>query len=128
MSMITATLIALALTLGYLVAVGLSLAITFSVAKAAPAFIVKDHLLKTGYKLFQALVWLVAVAVGSYLSALAAEAVMRPWLVGGLLAVLLVFVLWANTWEARQRGLGHQLLMTILTLVGVSTGYYLALR
>ena len=126
--MITATLTALALILGYLVAVGLSMAVTFSVARAAPAFLVKDHLLKTGYKLFQALVWLVAVTAGSYLSALAAEVVMRPWLVGGLLAALLVFILWANTWEVRQRGLGHQLLMTTSTLVGVGAGYYLALR
>lgn len=126
--MITATLTALALILGYLVAVGLSMAVTFSVAKVAPSFMVKDHLLKTGYKLFQALVWLVAVTVGSSLSALVAEVMMRPWLVEGLLAALLVSVLWANTWEVRQRGLGHQLLMTAFTIAGVGTGYYLALR
>jgi hypothetical protein len=126
--MITGTLIALALILGYLVAVGLSMAVTFGVTKAAPEFVASDHMLKTGYRLFQAVDWTACVIVGSYLSALVASITIRPWFVGGLLAALLVLVLWINTWEVRQRGLGHQLLMSAATVAGVGAGYYLALR
>jgi hypothetical protein len=126
--MITGTLIVLALLLGYLVAVGLAMAVTFGVAKAAPDFIASDHMLKTGYRLFQVVTWTTCVIVGSYLSALVASTTMRPWLVGGLLATLLLLVLWSNTWEVRQRGLGHQLLMSAATIAGAGAGYYLALR
>jgi len=126
--MITGTLIVLALLLGYLVAVGLSMAVTFGVTRAAPEFVANDHMLKTGYKFFQAVDWTACVIVGSYLSALVASITIRPWFVGGLLAALLVLVLWSNTWEMRQRGLGHQLLMSVATVAGVGAGYYLALH
>jgi hypothetical protein len=53
---------------------------------------------------------------------------MRSWLIGGLLAALLILVLWTNTWEMRQRGLGYQLLMSAVTVAGVGAGSYLALR
>ena len=126
--MITATLIAFAVLLGYFVTVGLSMAVTFSFTRTAPGFVVKDHLLRTRYKLFQALVWLMCVIVGSFLSALLAELVQNPWLVGALFATVLILVLWGNTWEARQRGLWHQLFLSALTGAGVGAGYYLALH
>lgn len=126
--MIAGTLIAVALILGYLVAVGLSMMVAFGITKAAPNFVVKDFRLKTAYKLVQELVWLLGVTAGAYLSALVAGTIMRPWLVGTLLASVLVIVPWTNTWEARQRGLGHQFLMSLLAVAGVVAGYYLALR
>ena len=125
--MLSATLIAVALILGYLVAVGLSMMVFFGVARTAPQFVVKGHLVRTRYKLLEELVWLVCVTAGSYLSALVAELTMRPMLVGGLLALILILVLWANRWETRQRGLGHQLLMSAVSAAGVAAGYYLAL-
>lgn len=125
--MITGTLIALALILGYLVAAGLSMLVTFAVAKASPEFVARDHMLKTGYRFFQAAVWMVCVTVGGYLSALVGAVAMRSWLADALLAALLILVLWSNTWEARQRGLIHQFLMSAVTLAGVAAGHYLAI-
>jgi hypothetical protein len=126
--MIAVTLIAFALILGYFVAVGLSMMVTFGITKAAPGFVVKDLRLRSGYKFFQDLGWLVFATAGGYLSAVVAEPTLRPWLVGMLLAGVLVVVLWSNTWEVRQRGLGHQFLMSVLSVVGVGAGYYLALQ
>ena len=122
--MITGTLIALALLLGYLVAVGLSMAVTFGITRAAPDFVASEHMLRTGYRLLQAVAWTACVIVGSYLSAVVASITMRPWFVGGLLAALLVLVLWSNTWEVRQRGLGHQLLMSAATAAGSRSAAY----
>jgi hypothetical protein len=34
-------------------------------------------------------------------------------------------MLWINTWEARQRGIAHQLLMSVVSLLGVAAGFKL---
>jgi hypothetical protein len=51
----------------------------------------------------------------------------HPWLVGAALVAILVGVLWRNAWEMRQRGLGHQISMSLVSAVGVATGFFLHL-
>jgi hypothetical protein len=126
--MITAMLIAVSLTTGYLVALGLSMATTFGITKSAPNLVLKDFRLKGGYKLLQEVAWLACVTVGAYLSAVVATPTMHPIFTGTLLAGVLVVVPWTNAWETWQKGLGHQLLMSVLSIAGVGVGYYLALR
>lgn len=123
--MIAGTLIAIALVLGYAVAVGLSMAATFGITKAVPSFVVNDHLLKTGYKLFQVLVWLLCVIGGAYVSAAVAASATRPWFTGILLATALVLIPWTNTWDVRQRGIAHQIVMSVISVAGVVVGFVL---
>jgi hypothetical protein len=49
-------------------------------------------------------------------------------LVGVLLVGILNAVLWLNAWEMRQRGLGHQISMSIASAAGVAVGFMLHLR
>jgi hypothetical protein len=51
-----------------------------------------------------------------------------PWLSATLLAVILILVLWTNTWEMRQRGLANQLLMSVMSIAGVATGFVLRMQ
>ena len=126
--MIAGMLIAVSLALGYLVAVGLSIVTTFGIAKSAPEFVLKDYRLRGGFKLVQELAWAAGVTVGAYLSAVVAAPGMHPLFTGILLAGILVVVPWTNPWETLQKGLGHQFLMSMLSVAGVVAGYYLALR
>jgi len=41
---------------------------------------------------------------------------------------ILVGVLWMNAWEMRQRGLGHQLAMSLVSAAGVAVGFLIHLR
>jgi hypothetical protein len=122
--MIAGTLIAIALILGYAVAVSLSMAVTFGITKIAPGLVVNDHLLKTSYKVFQEFIWLLCVIAGAYVSA-AVAASARPWFAGVLLVAALVFIPWTNTWDVRQRGIVHQILMSTISVVGVLAGFVL---
>jgi len=124
--MITGTLIAFALLFGYVVTVGLSLVATLGIAAARPGWVAENYRLKSGYKFLQGLLWLVCVTAGAY--ATAAVAGVHPWIVGTVLAGILIGVLWTNVWEARQRGLGHQVLISLFSLAGVGAGYVLRLR
>lgn len=125
--MITGTLILFALVLGYVVVIGLSLAATFGITAARPNWVTKGHRLTCGYKLLQALVWLVCVTAGSFVTAAVAGSV-DGFIVGAMLAAILICVLWASGWEARQRGMAHQILMSLVVVAGVSAGYALRLR
>lgn len=125
--MITGTFIVVALILGYVVAVGLSMMAAFGITKTAPAFVVKDHLLKPGYRFLQELIWFVCATAGGYVSAWVTGS-SHPWLVGAGLAVCLIAILWTNTWEVAQRGLGHQMAMSLVTIAGVIAGFALHLR
>jgi hypothetical protein len=120
--MITDVLIAVALALGYVVAVALSMAGTFAITAANPTFVAKEYRIRQRYKLIQELLWLVCATAGGYVTALVAGGA-YPWLSGTLLAGILILVLWTNTWEMRQRGLAHQLLMSMVTAAGVAIGY-----
>lgn len=125
--MIIGTFVLIALILGYGVAVGVWMLATFGITKAAPAFVASDHQLRSGYRLAQELLWLLCAAIGGYVAAWVAPSG-HPWLVGIVLAGTMVAVLWGNTWEVAQRGLGHQLVMSIVTAVGVGVGFVLRLR
>jgi hypothetical protein len=125
--MITASYIALALFLGYVVAVGLSMAATFGITAASSDFVSKEYRIRTRYKYAQDGVWLVCATAGGYVAALVTGRI-HPWVVGLGLTAILVGVLWMNAWEMRQRGLGHQLTMSLVSVAGVAVGFLLHLR
>jgi uncharacterized membrane protein YfcA len=125
--MINSFLIAAALALGYAVAVGLSMAATFGITLAGPAFVAREHRIRPAYKLVQELLWLACATAGGYVTAAVSGATM-PWLSGTLLAAIMILVLWTNTWEMRQRGPVHQVLMSVVSIAGVAAGYILWMR
>jgi hypothetical protein len=127
MPIITAYYIALALFLGYLVAVGLAMAATFGITAVAPGFVTKDNRIRARYKYAQEAVWLVCATTGGYVAAIVRGRT-HPWVVGVGLATILIGVLWMNAWEMRQRGLGHQISMSIVSAGGVAVGFLLRLR
>jgi uncharacterized membrane protein YfcA len=124
--MITASYIALALSLGYAVAVGLLMAATFAITAASRSFVSKNYRIRTRYKYVQDAVWLVCAMAGGYVAALI-NGPSHEWLVGAALMAILIGVLWMNAWEMRQRGLGHQISMSLAAVVGVTAGFLLHL-
>jgi|SRR5271168_850754 len=127
MPIITASYIALALFLGYVVAVGLSMAATFGITAASRSFVSKDYRIRTQYKYLQDAAWLVCATAGGYVAAVV-DGRPHPWVVGTGLVAILVGVLWMNAWEMRQRGLGHQLAMSLVSAAGVAVGFLIHLR
>jgi hypothetical protein len=125
--MITASYIALALFLGYVVTVGLSMAATFGISAASRDFVLKDYRIRTGYKYAQDAVWLACATAGGYVTAVV-NGPSHSWLVGAALVAILVGVLWINAWEMRQRGLGHQISLSVGAAVGVGVGFLIHLR
>jgi hypothetical protein len=125
--MITATYIALALFLGYTVAVMLSMAATFGITALSRGFIAKDWRIQPGYKYAQDAVWLVCATAGGYVASLVNGPV-HAWVIGFGLVLILIAVLWINAWEMRQRGLGHQIAMSVMSMAGVAFGFLLHLR
>jgi hypothetical protein len=123
--MITGTLVALALLLGYGFTVASSMVATFGLTSASPGFVAREHRVTAGYKRLQALIWFGCVTLGAFVTGVVAQGT-YPLMAGTLLAVALIAVLWLNTWEARQRGMAHQILMSLVTIVGVMAGYRLA--
>jgi len=126
MSIITLSYVALALCLGYGVAVALSMAATFGITVVSRDFVSKDHRIKRGYKLAQDVVWLVCATAGGYVASLV-NGESHAWMVGSALVAIFVAVLWMNVWEMRQRGLGHQLAMSAASAVGVAVGFMIHL-
>ena len=127
--MINLAVIALALLFGYVLTVGCSLMATFGIASAAPAFVSKNHRITSGYKRLYALVWLLCAAVGAFGSAgFASISRINPWAIGAALGAVLIGMLWFNSWEARQRGMAHQILLTLTTAAGVILGAWSANR
>jgi hypothetical protein len=124
--MITASYIALSLFLGYVVTVGLSMAATFGITAASRDFVSKGYRIRTGYKYAQDAVWLVCSTAGGYVTAVV-NGPSHSWVVGGALVAILAGVLWMNAWEMRQRGLGHQISLSVASVVGVSLGFLLHL-
>ena len=125
--MITDVLIAAALALGYAAAVGLSMAATFGIAAASPGFVIRQYRIRPAYKLVQELVWLVCATVGGFVTAAISGAAM-PLLSGTALVGIMIIVMWTNTWEMRQRGGMHQILMSVASAAGVAAGYILWMR
>jgi len=125
--LIAASYCALALFLGYVVAVGLSMAATLGITAASRDFVVKDFRIRHEFKLVQDAIWLVCVMAGGYVSAVAAGK-NHPWLTAIGLAIILIGVLWINAWEMRQRGLPHQIAISLLSAAGVAAGFALRLK
>lgn len=123
--MIADTVAAIAIILGYAVAVSLSMAVTFGITKMVPAFVVKDHFLKPGYKLVQNLVWLLCVTAGALVAANLGASTAHVFPVSVLLAIALIGIPWTNAWDVRQRGILHQIVMGAITVVGVVAGFAL---
>ena len=124
----TLIVVGIGVALGYCLMLVSSLMATMAMASAVRGFVVKDHCLRPAYKLVMALFWTAATVLAGFVAAAVAGAGMVAWLSGAGLAALLIVVLWTNTWEARQRGLPHQILLTFLTFVGVLGGVYLRVR
>ena len=126
-AMFIAVMMALAIAVGYGVTVLISLLLTFAVTMALPRFAEADHLIRNGYKLLHESIWLVAAALGGYVTAAVARGI-HPMVTELALMAALIWVLWDNSWEARQRGMAHQVLITVCTVVGVAGGYVLQAR
>lgn len=126
--MINGTFILFALALGYAVSVGLLMLATFGMTKASPEFVVQDHILKPGYRFVQEALWLICTTAGGYASAWLAGLTTHPWFVAVTLISILLVILWSNTWEMAQRGLGHQMVMSAVTIAGVCIGFILRLK
>jgi hypothetical protein len=125
--MLTLSYVALALFLGYVVTVGLAMAATFGITAASRSFVSKNYRIRVRYKYAQDAVWLVCTTAGGYAAALVAGE-SNALLVGGALVTILVGVLWLNALEMRQRGLGHQISMSLASVAGVTAGFLIHLR
>jgi hypothetical protein len=128
--MVSATFLAVSLFVGYAVAVGLLMAATFGITSASPAFVAKDYRIRRRYKFVQDAIWLVCITVGAYATALiiGKDHAWLNWIAGPALVAILIGVLWINSWEMRQRGVGHQVLISAMTVAGVAAGFALRLR
>jgi hypothetical protein len=103
------------------------MAATFGITAVSPNFVAKNNRISRGYKYTQDAVWLVCAMAGGSGASLV-NGVDHRWLVGSGLVAILVGVLWMNAWEMRQRGLGHQLVMSLVSAVGVAVGFVIHLR
>ncbi len=122
--MLSLIVITAALAAGYLIAVGLSLITTFGIGSAFPGLVMENYHVRGRYKLLQDGIWLICTAVAGYVTSLIADG-KSPLLVGGLLTGILVAVVWINNWEVRQRGMAHQILMSVAAVAGVTIGFLL---
>lgn len=120
--MITGTLIAVALLLGYTSTVLCLFGATFWFTSASPRFVARNHRLTPGYKRVQAVIWLVCVTAGGFVTCAVAQGT-QMWIVGASLTGIFIGMLWLNTWEARQRGLAHQIFLSLISVLGVVAGY-----
>ena len=121
--MISLVILAAALVVGYLVTIASSLVVTMAIGSAAPRFISVNARIRKEYKLAQDVLWMLCAAAGSYVTSRIAGDT-APWLGGTVLSAVLISLLWWNAWEARQRGMAHQILISVLSVCGVAAGYY----
>ena len=120
--MITGTWIAAALFLGYLATVACTLLATFALTSASPAMVSQNFRITAKYKRAQAIIWFLSVIAGAGVTCAVAEGT-SPWITQGAMMAGLIAILWLNTWEARQRGMAHQILMSVMSILGVLVGY-----
>ena len=123
--MVELIVVGLAVLAGYIVAVSLILLSTMAIASAAPRFVIANHRVRGSYKLLHECMWFLSTMSGAVVTArIGAE--VQPIRLVLVLSGTLLSILWWNTWEARQRGIAHQVLITILTVAGVVAGVSLA--
>ena len=125
--MISYAIMAMAVLLGYLTTVLLSLVATIGIASGAPRFAVRDFRVRTPYKWVHELVWFLCALLGGVVASKAGMGVL-VWKAELLLSGVLLLILWRNTWEARQRGTAHQIVISVATVVGVILGFVVQQR
>lgn len=125
--MMTVIFAGIALFLGYAVTVGLTLATTFAISSTSHDFVLRDYRIRRRFKFTQDALWLLYSIAGGYVTTWVASQ-NHPLVASAALAALLITVLWRNTREMRERGIPHQLVMTILSIAGVAIGYILRFR
>ena len=122
--MIAGIHIAIAVLVGYGVAVGCLLLATFALTSATPRMVIQEHRVTNRYKWVQSLMWLGCSTIGGVVACAVALGA-NSLVVEALLGAALISILWINTWEARQRGIAHQVLMSVVSLLGVAAGFKL---
>ena len=120
--MIEYAVLGLSVLAGYCMTVACALIGTMGIASAAPRFVVANHRVREPYKLTHEAMWLFCVIVGGFVTARVGLG-MSQWRQEIGLVGALILILWRNTWEARQRGLAHQILISCLTVAGVLIGF-----
>ncbi|HEY8997068.1 MAG TPA: hypothetical protein VIM60_04185 [Edaphobacter sp.] len=125
--MFSAALIFVSLCISYLLVIGTVGLTTYGVAVMSPSLAVSNRRLTLFYNFFQDIVWLAASIVGGFVVTTgAAEA--SPRMAAAILGLILLFVVWRNMSEARERGMIHMLLTSIFIVAGIYEGYSLHLR
>lgn len=125
--MIGYAILGLSVLAGYCVIITCALMGTMGIASAAPRFVIQDHRVRGGFKWTHEAMWFCCVLVGSFVTAWVGLGMSQMWqqiALGGLLLLML----WRNTWEARQRGITHQIVISLLTVGGVIAGFSLRNR
>ncbi len=125
--MIGFAILGLSVLAGYCVTIASALAGTMGVASAAPRFVIADHRVRGSYKWAHEAMWFCCVMLGGFVTARVGMGLSEWQQELGLTGVLLL-MLWRNTWEARQRGLAHQILISLLTVAGVLVGFWVRNR
>ncbi len=125
--MFIVVMMALAIAGGYLVTVLISMVLTFAVTMAQPKFVETEYRIRNGYKLVHESLWLFGAGAGGYVTAVIVRGI-HPMVTELALIAALIWILWENSWEARQRGTAHQILITAFTVIGVAGGYMLEKR
>jgi uncharacterized membrane protein YfcA len=125
--MMTVIFLSLALLFGYATTVILAMAATFAITSASKSFVVKDFKIRRRYKLLQDLLWLPCAIAGSYVASWVGSG-LSQWMTGGAFVAVLVGVLWMNAWEMRQRGVPHQIVMTLMSVAGVVIGFMIRVQ
>ncbi len=120
--MIEYAILGLSVLSGYCMTVACALLGTMGIASAAPGFVVANHRVRGSYKLTHEAMWFFCVIIGGFVTARVGLGMSQWRQEVGLIGVL-VLMLWRNTWEARQRGTAHQILISLLTVAGVLVGF-----
>lgn len=125
--MITGIFLSIALLFGYATTVVLSMASTFAITSISQSFVVKNFMIRKRYKLLQDLLWLPWTVAGGYVTSWVGGG-LNQWMTGAALIVVLVGVLWFNAWEMRQRGVPHQVAISLITIAGVVVGFMIRIQ
>ena len=120
--MIGFAILGLSVLAGYCMTVVCALVGTMGIASAVPRFVIADHRVRSSYKWTHEAMWFCCVVIGGFVTAKLGLG-MSEWRQEIGLAGFLLVMLWRNTWEARQRGTAHQILISLLTMAGVWTGF-----
>lgn len=125
--MMTGIFLSIALLLGYAATVVLSMAATFAITSISKDFVVKDFHIRRRYKFLQDVLWLPCAIAGGFVASWVGQG-LNQWLAGAAFIAVLLGVLWTNAWEMRQRGVPHQLVMSVISIAGVVIGFMLRIR